>query len=184
VIPTYDLAEIARTGGPRSTPPKPGTKFSKPGRYIETHRVRPIIAAWLHRFEIENDAQKTRNASRTIHSASVGSNGSRDTLASMAGVSPRLLTRILCGRTDGPSGSNVLAVETVDRLFCAMDCVALFYREPTNELQSDGFADVYFHAAIVGEGVAEEVAAVADLPVAWDECDDDPSFSKLRTWAA
>jgi len=182
--PTYDLADLARTGGPQFDG-EPTGKFKRPGQYVQTHRVRAVVAGWLHRFEIENAAVRSACGPRSDYSESVGSAGSRDVLAARAGVSTKMLSRILSGRHDSEGGSRWLSIDTVDRLFCAMDCVGLFHRHPTNEIRSDGFADVYFHPAIVGDDVAAEAAVVVDLPGAWDECDDDPTYSsKLRTWAA
>lgn len=203
----HDLEEIARTGGPRSPEPKPGTSFARPGQWIATHRVRPVIAEWLLRFERENDARPSAQTIRTGTSVSdgistgPGSAGARDTLAHRCGVSQRLIYRILSGDPDTKNGSRYLSIDTVDRLFVGMDCVALFYREPTNETQSDGFADVYFHSTILDAPVpAEEEAKLADVLDAavekatavrevdaevaiesaladFDECDDDPTYS-------
>jgi hypothetical protein len=100
-----------------------------------------------------------------------------ESLAARSSVPARTIYRIL--RNDHPFwnskigawslNATVLRLDTVDRLFCAMNCVGLFHVGADD----GGFADVYFHPSIIDvvEIDDDEVVGAAwrdevDLPVA------------------
>ena len=150
----YDdtLAE-ALLGGPVS---KPATGLdARPGRYVAAHRIRPLIAAWI----IEHD---TVHSYAALHGLAWGKTvevalrvqpmSGRDALSFRAGMSRRTIDRILNCDPDAPrnKATRWVSIDTVDRLFVAMGCSELLYRDPSRPDGVDGFADVYFHPAVIG----------------------------------
>lgn len=150
---------------------------NEPGNWIERERVAPILLDYIERHDRRFDSKalsdKTLGGSRHA-SSSAGSTSGREYVAAESGMNVRSLWRYLgarpCvyvrnGRVAFEGAERFLSIDTVDRLFVAMNCVDLFHVEPSYPGASDGFADVYFHPTVLEAEVEDdlEVALTGEL---------------------
>lgn len=131
-----------------------------PGEWFERERVAAVVEAYIARHDRQYDSTTGGNY------ATVASLSGRDHLAAESGFSVRTLYRILGGRPGWrrritPNGlTNIsimgherfLSIDTVDRLFCAMNCVHLFHVAGAD----GGFADVYLYPSSIEPEIEPE----------------------------
>lgn len=153
---------------------------TEPGRWVERERVVPVVLAWIDRHDREHASKviskavvsKKPTMGDTGISENVGSTTGRSRLCFAANLSDRGLWRLLFARPKWVAprknrvgsvaeGERFVSIDTVDRLFVAMDCVNLFYLSR----EDGGFADVYFHPAIVDAPVPADEIEVEATPV-------------------
>lgn len=132
----------------------PTARYAASNEHFPAARVAPVLQAWV-------DAHDAKTLCGF---------GGRELLSQRSGVPVRSLWRILnhdhtyTVRRGGKPPREVpnaqyVKLDTVDALFCAMECVGLFHRDPSTPGGVDGFADIYFRGIRDEQGVEERLVA-------------------------
>lgn len=99
-----------------------------PGRFVPSDRLRPILERWLSMDGEDVPPYYRHHTHETLCSR-------------VPGLYKRKVWSILSGQ------DRSVSIAVADRLLIAMELSHLWHIEP----EDGGFADIYFHEAIVGE---------------------------------
>lgn len=109
---------------------------NKPGYWVETERVRPVISRWMDNYIGDH---KSEHGGFGIGGQSLSAAGPYKSLANQTGVNERQLYRVMSCE------AKYTSIDKLDKILCGLDLVHLFHLPP----EQGGFSDVYFHPAIM-----------------------------------